>query len=150
MKWFLALVAAISLNAAEIGTVKTVYLLPMSSSLDQYLAMHLTSANVLQVVNDPKLADAILCDRVGATLDATLDELYHENQAPKKKDSLDDSDRPVSQPVTRAAGTIFLVDRKTRNVLWSDYDRPKTTSPADLNRAAMKIAIKLSKDVKGK
>jgi len=150
MKWYVALLAAaLTAQTAPIGDVKTVYLLPMSSSLDQYLAMHLTAGNVLQVVTDPKKADAILSDRIGATLDQKLDDLYGKSK-PKPKDSMDDSPQPVIQPVSRARGMIFLIDRKTRNVLWSVYERPKTTSPDDLNRAADKIAAKLSKDLKGK
>ena len=164
MKLFVALMAAglfgdagARAHAAAMGDVKTVYLLPMSSSLDQFLATHLTSANVLQVVTDPNKADAILCDRLGAPLDDKLNEIYGKaNPAPKDaKDSKDPKDpmadsRPVVQPVSHARGTIFLVDRKTRNVLWSVYDPPKTTSANDLNRIAEKITTKLAKDMKGK
>ena len=153
MKLCIALLAAaLAAQAAAIGDVKTVYVLPMSGSLDQYLAMHLTTANVVQVVTDPKKADAILSDHIGATLDEKLDDLYGTAKPkPKTKDALeDDSPQPVVQPISRARGMIFLIDRKTRDVLWSVYERPKTTSPDDLNRAADKIAVKLSKDLKGK
>ncbi|HLH41207.1 MAG TPA: hypothetical protein VKX39_18805 [Bryobacteraceae bacterium] len=144
------MIAALGAQAAGIGEVKTVYLLPMSSSLDQYLATHLTSGNVLQVVTDPKKADAILCDRIGATLDDKLNELYGKaNPEPDSKDLVDAS-RPVVQSISHARGTIFLIDRKTRNVLWSVYDPPKSTSPGDLNRAAGKITARLAKDLKGK
>lgn len=150
MKLYVALLAAVlGMQAAEIGEVKTVYLLPMSSALDQFLAMRLTSENVIQVVTDPKKADAILSDRIGPPLDEKLDQLYGKSNPPPKG-SADDSDKPVAQPVSKARGTVFLIDRKSRNVLWSFYDRPKTTSPDDLNRAAEKIASKLSKDLKGK
>lgn len=158
MKLFLALIAAaLGAHAAAVGDVKTVYLLPMSSSFDQFLATHLTSANVLQVVTDPNKADAILCDRIGAALDDKLNDLYGKtNPSPKdSKDSKDskgsmDDPQPVVQPVSHARGTIFLIDRKTRNVLWSTYDPPKTTSANDLNRIAEKITNKLAKDLKGK
>ena len=53
-------------------------------------------------------------------------------------------------PVSRARGTIFLIDRKTRNILWSVYERPKNTSPDEMNHVADKIAGKLGKDLKGK
>ncbi len=144
------MIAALGAQAAAIGEVKTVYLLPMSSSLDQYLATHLTSGNVLQVVTDPKKADAILCDRIGAALDDKLNELYgNANAAPDSK-NLMDAPRPVVQAISHARGTIFLIDRKTRNVLWSVYDPPKTTSPGDLNRTAEKISARLAKDLKAK
>jgi hypothetical protein len=156
MKMWIALLAvALGARAAEMAEVKTVYVLPMSSSLDQFVAMHLTTDHV-QVVTDPKRADAILCDRLGATLDDKLDELYGKTApAPVKKlDSdaakkgLSDDDKPAAQPVAHARGTVFLIDRRTRNVLWSFYERPKGFSPDDLNKAADRIAKELSKDLK--
>jgi hypothetical protein len=51
---------------------------------------------------------------------------------------------------TRSKGAVFLVDRKTRNVLWSDYVRPKSAQPDELNHVADKIAAQLEKDKKGK
>ena len=42
-------------------------------------------------------------------------------------------------------GTIFLVDAKSRQVLWSDYQKPpRTNSDHDLNRTAEEIAKKIS------
>lgn len=156
MKWYVALLAITLAQAAEIGEVKTVYVLPMSGSLDQFVAMHLTSANVLQVVTDPKRADAILCDRIGETLNDQLDGLFGKANPPEKKPADDskpflqvDADKPVVHPVSHSRGTIFLIDRKTRNVLWSAYEPPKSTSAGDLNRAAGKIATKLAKELKG-
>jgi hypothetical protein len=161
MKLYLAMLAAGMAAAAaggEIGGVKTVYVLPMSNALDQFLAIRLTTGNVLQVVTDPQKADAILTDHIGAGLDKQLDDLYgSKTPAPppppddsKDKDSMHDSARPVIQPISRARGTIFLIDRKSRNVAWSLYERPKNTSPDEINHVAEKIASKLSKDLKGK
>jgi hypothetical protein len=45
---------------------------------------------------------------------------------------------------------VFLVDRKTRNVIWSDYVRPKNAQPDELNHVADKIAAQLEKDKKVK
>lgn len=147
MRLFVALLAvALGARADDIGAVKTIYLLPMSSAFEQFLAMHLTSDSV-QVVTDPNKADAILCDRLGPTFEEKMDALYKKGAVPEHG-PLDDPDHPVSQPVSHARGTIFLVDRKTRNVLWSAYERPKSTSQDDLNRAAEKIASKLSKDLR--
>ena len=61
---------------AQVFGVKTVYLLPMAGGLDQYLALQLTSGGVLQVVTDPKKADAIFTDGIGARLEDSLSELY--------------------------------------------------------------------------
>lgn len=159
MKLYVAMLAAGIAGAAaggEIADVKTVYVLPMSNALDQFLAIRLTTGNVLQVVTDPQKADAILTDHLGAGLDKQLDNLYGAKTPPpppdesKDADSTHDSARPMVQPVSHARGTIFLIDRKTRNVSWSFYDRPKNTSPDEMNHVAEKIASKLSKDLKGK
>jgi hypothetical protein len=115
---------------------------------------------VLLVVTDPQKADVILSDRIGAGLDEKLDELYGGKPAPAKSNAASKSDnagksdndfsKPSSQPISHARGTVFLIDRKTRNVVWSLYERPKNTSPDELNHVAEKIAGKLSKDLKGK
>jgi hypothetical protein len=51
---------------------------------------------------------------------------------------------------TRSKGAVFLLDRKTHNVLWSDYVRPKSAQPDELNHAADRIAGRLEKDKRGK
>ncbi len=145
MKLFLlAAAAALALPAADLGEFKTVYLLPMSNGLDQFVAIKLTSGSVMQVVTDPAKADAILTDHIGTAFEQKLDELYGK----KAKD--EDSTRTGMQNASRGRGAIFLVDRKTRNVVWSVYERPKSSAPDDMNRAAEKIAQKLGKDRAGK
>ena len=77
MKLFCMLLAAsLSMAAAGLSDVKTVYLLPMSSGLDQHLAVSLTTGNVLQVVTDPGKADAIFTDTIGASFEDRLAELF--------------------------------------------------------------------------
>lgn len=49
---------------------------------------------------------------------------------------------------SRGRGTFFLVDRKTRNVLWSTYERPKNGSPDELNRTAERVVNDLKRDLK--
>jgi len=157
MKWF-CLFAALSVAHAgsevhpELMEVKTVYLLPMTYSLDQFLAIRLTKGGVLQVVTDPNLADAILSEHIGSGLEEQMKSLYGE----KKTDSADkDKDKATSfgGPMaggTRSKGAVFLVDRKTRNIIWSDYVRPKSAQPEELNHVADKIAGQLEKDKKVK
>src|SRR5437879_13910626 len=93
MKWFALLVAASLMpagaSAANLGDIKTVYLLPMSGGLDQYLAIRLTTGSILQVVTDPQKADAIFTDRIGSGLEETLDALYNEKSKDKDKDKDD-------------------------------------------------------------
>ncbi len=162
MKLYVAMLAAIAAQGAarpEIADVKTVYVLPMGNGLDQFLAIRLTAGNVLQVVTDPLKADAILSDQIGPALDGKIEDLYAPKTPPPDttKDSQKDSEKDPTNaapkriaPASRARGTIFLVDRKTRNVLWSLYVLPKNSSPNEMNRVAERIAGKLSKDLKGK
>jgi hypothetical protein len=154
MKRFLMTLAMLLLPAgvfsADMSSVKTVYLLPMSSGLDQYLAVRLTTASVLQVVADARNADAILTDHIGQSFEDRLDEMY--GAKPKSEDDKNGSTPEFVRPASGAhsRGAIFLVNRKTRDVLWSVYEQPKGTSPADLNRTADRIAEKLAKAIKGK
>lgn len=88
MKLYVAMLAAGIAGAAaggEIADVKTVYVLPMSNALDQFLAIRLTTGNVLQVVTDPQKADAILTDHLGAGLDKQLDNLYGAKTPPPRR-----------------------------------------------------------------
>ena len=162
MKLFLLLAASVMIARASnpaLNDVKAVYILPMSNGLDQYLAIRLTTGSTVQVVTDAQKADAILTDRIGAGFEQKLDELYRDKS---KKDTAKDSSKdssgsvqednakPVMQPLSRSKGTIFLVDRKTRNVLWSTYALPKSAAPDDMNRLADHIAARLEKDRKGK
>ncbi len=165
MKLFF-LVAAVGFAQAgeprpELAEVKTVYLLPMTYSMDQFLAIRLTKGGVLQVVTDPKKADAILSDHIGTALEEKMNSLYGEQKDVKSADGSDDKDKDKDQdkntfgggPMaggTRSKGAVFLVDAKTRNVLWSDYVRPKSSQPDELNHVADKIAAQLEKDKKGK
>jgi hypothetical protein len=160
MKLCVAILAAgmaMAASGPEIADVKTVYILPMSHGLDQFLAIRMTTGNILQVVTDAQKADAILSDRIGAPLDKQLDDLYAPKNPPpepskesKKDDMVGPPAKPMIQPGSHARGTIFLIDRKTRNILWSVYVLPKNTSPDEMNHVAEKIASHLSKDLKGK
>ena len=153
MKWFALLLAASLIPAgasgAGLGDVKTVYLLPMSGSLDQYLAIRLTTGSILQVVTDPQKADAIFTDRIGSGLEETLADLYNDKPKDQGKDEFG-AGKPNSPPITRGRGAIFLVDRKTRDVLWAASERPKNSSPEEVERAADRIAGKLARSLEGK
>jgi hypothetical protein len=98
----------------------------------------------MQVVTDPKKADAIFTDHIGTAFEQKLDELYGK----KQKD--EDSGRTGMQNAARGRGAIFMVDRQTRDVIWSAYERPKSSAPDDMSHTAEKIAQKLEKDRKGK
>jgi hypothetical protein len=161
------LVCGVSLAFAEtapqLQTVHTVYLLPMGSGLDQYLATRLTQMGLFQVVTDPQKADAIFTDNIGQGFEQKMQQLYPPPPDPKTedkekdKDNTDDKDKDLLgkpyQPFgsfSRGHGTVFLVNRQSRNVVWSIYWPVRSTRPDDVNRRADQIATKLRKDVRGK
>lgn len=155
MKRCQILIAAASLAwascafGADLHGVKTVYFLPMSGGLDQYLAVRLTSGGFLQVVTDPQKADALFTDHLGDAFEKSVDDLY--GAVPKTADS--NAASPAFARVgggQHSQGTFFLVDRKTRDVVWSDEESPKGTSPTEMRRIAERVSSRLSKAVKGK
>ena len=159
MKQFLLAVAALTMSmgvsAAGLGDIKTVYLLPMSSGMDQYLAQQLTAAAVLQVVTDPQKADAVLTDHVGETFEQSLADLY--GTKPPAGDKAAEPDEDKGAPFARSGmqgkrgrGTIFLVNRRSHDVLWSVYELPKDSRPEVLRRSAGRIAAKLARAIQGK
>ena len=166
---FLFLSGAV-LRAAELAAVHTVYLLPMGSSLDQYLANRLTSEHVFLVVTDPKLADAVFTDRIGAAFEEKLADLLApatptEKPAPSQPASSETSSPSARPPITetvnklsspaanssfgRGKGTIFLVDRKSKQVIWSVYEVPKGSAGPQLDKGALEIVSRLKRDLKG-
>ncbi|HZU28533.1 MAG TPA: hypothetical protein VFA04_23615 [Bryobacteraceae bacterium] len=138
--------AALAVNPALVA-VHTVYLLPMASGMDQFLAGRLTARGVLQVVADPQHADAVFTDHLGESFEDRMNELY---APPKKAEQASsnqyafDAPRPPVSSFSRGRGAFFLVDRKTRAVLWSIYEQPRGTRPQQLEYTADRIARELS------
>ena len=155
---------AVLLCAADLSSVHNVYLLKMPKGLDQYLANHITSEHVFQVVTDPKLADTIVTDQIGEKFEAKLDELYPppEVEKPAKPETDEKADSnplltdsvnklaSVSTSFGRAKGVVFLVDAKSKQVIWSSYDVPKDSSSRSLDRTALDIVNRLKRDLKKK
>lgn len=159
-----------ALMCADLANVRSLYVLPMSHGLDQYIANRLTNEHVFTIVTDPKLADAVLTDRVGTGLQAKLDDLLQpaatekpqpkadtkdKEDSPKGSGSLAESMSQTSRPadsssIGRSKGTIFLVDTKSRQVVWSAYDLPKDTSSKELDRTASDIVSRIKKDLNPK
>jgi len=152
-------------RAASLGEVKSVYLFPMSNGLDQYLADRLTRDHVLQVVTDPKAADAVITDKLGAGFESLLLKARPELKPPpppkpaKKGDADKDADKdadvekkdeeapmPPSSFHT-ARGTVFLVHAKSQQVVWSAYQKPGRKSSQDMERTASRISKLLEKDL---
>lgn len=145
MKMVVFLAALAVASAQDLGTIRTVYLLPMSGGVDQYLAVQLTSTHIFQVVTDPQKADAIFTDRIGLNFEQALHELRGEEKAPPEEAA--NYDRPAMAPLSRGKGSFFLVDHKSHNVLWSTYVPHKDNSASTLNRMAEKIVDQLGKDL---
>ena len=132
--------------------VRSVYLLPMGSALDQYLANRLTSSGTFVIVTDPLKADSIVTDNIGPTLQEKLDELYLPKPEPDEKESDDALAKPTARLTSfaRGRGTIFIVDRNTRSVVWSTYLPAKSGRPDELDRRAREIVKRIQGDLKVK
>ncbi|HYL78687.1 MAG TPA: hypothetical protein VEU96_31135 [Bryobacteraceae bacterium] len=164
MKLFCALaLLGGSLTAAvnpQLKQVTKVYILSMTGGMDQYLANNLTRMGVFQVVTDPQSADAIITDRLGEPFENKLKDLYPPPPAPKKdeksaKDKDDKTDMTGGQQFRvssfgRGKGTFFIVDRNTRNVLWSTYAPPKDTTTGELSKTAERVIKRLKSDLADK
>ena len=133
---------------ADVTGVKAVYLLPMTGGLDQYLANRLTGDQVFRVVTDPKLADAIFTDHLGDAFERQLTVLYPPTEATDEKD--DNKPQPHPSAFGRGKGTIFLVDLKSRAVIWSGYEGRIGSTPGLLDRTAGRIVQQIKKQQKGK
>ena len=155
----------------QLMQVSKVYILPMSGGMDQYLANNLTTMGVFQVVTDPQKADAIITDRLGEPFENKLKDLYpppppppkvkeEKDEKDKDKDSKADKDKKDEgadlsgtfrvSSFGRGKGTFFIVDRASRNVVWSTYAPPKDTSQAELSKTATRVIKRLKDDLADK
>jgi hypothetical protein len=155
--------------AADLANVHTVYVLKMAKGLDQFLANRLTSDHVFQIVTDPKLADAVFTDQIGEGFQMKLEEMFPTPESakpappPKKPEKTEDEANPLmgdtvnklSNPGAnssfgRAKGTVFLVDAKSRQVVWSAYQPAKGGAPKEMDRTANDIVIRIKRDLNPK
>lgn len=164
MKLVPLLFAGVAVFAADLSQVHTVYILQMPAGLDQHIANRLTDGRVLQVVTDPKQADAVLTDRLGPAFEDRMKELYPPpapaKPKPEEKATTDNLAAAVGETSAQMArptgsfgggkGTVFLVSVKTRQVLWSIYEKPKDSRPATLERTAGRISSELKKSIGAK
>jgi hypothetical protein len=139
MKRFLLFLALAAAVPAQTAALHQVYLLPMANGLDQYLANQITRGKIAQIVTDPKVADLIMTDRLGEGFEQKLAEL---RPSEEKKTAASDSVHNAFRS-SAARGTLFLVDIKSRQVVWSDHEKPPAASDSSLNRDAARVAKKL-------
>jgi hypothetical protein len=128
-------------EAALSPRFRTVYILDMPNGLEQYLASRLTSGRVLWVVLEPASADAVLTDRLDDTFWTWLARCYPPPAGASR--STDTASRRESQAAAKHSGTVFLVDPRSRVVLWSTYDRARSEAPDEMDRTAARIANQL-------
>jgi hypothetical protein len=132
--------------SAGVAEVQSVYLLPMPGGLDQYLANRLSG--MFKVVTDPKLADAVFTSQLGEVFEQQLAKLYPPPAAPgvEPLDPDKDGRREAKQSTFgRGKGTIFLVDVKSRAVIWSGYQKSDGSTPETLDRTATRIVQQIKK-----
>jgi hypothetical protein len=155
---------------AQLESVHSVYLLPMAKGLDQYLANRLTNEHLFQVVTDPKRADAIFTDHIGATFEERLADILPSPEAVSKP-APPPTEEQEAQPQARllptetvnklanpasvgnfgrGKGNVFLVDPKTHEVLWSAYQPPKSSSNDEMDRTASDIVSRIKRALKPK
>ena len=154
--------------ATDLAGVHTVYVLKMSRGLDQFLASRLTEDHIFQVVTDPKQADAVFTDQIGEGFETKLEDLFPSPDTakpappPKEEKSgdetspfLGDTVNKLSNPASassfgRGRGTVFLVDAKSRRVIWSVFEPARSSAPKDMDRTASDIVNRLKHQLKGK
>jgi hypothetical protein len=165
----LCLLAASAALPAGLDSVRTVYFLPMSNGLDQYMANRLAAEKLFEVVTDPKLADAVFTDQIGQSFERRLEELLPPEKPPvaedKEADKQDKDGKEASgkeslpagsarmgegyatrlSTFSRGKGNVFLVDLKSRRVIWSAFERPRPTSPDQLDKTSGQIITRLKK-----
>lgn len=136
--------------------VKSVYILRMGNGLDQLLASELTKHGVYTVTTDAQKADALFTDSLGEGFEKKYGELYAPSAPPKvEKKEEEKKDLLSGEPVQRLGnsswgrgrGTIFLVERKSRNLLWSMNRQPKNGATKEMAGQARKIVEQLKKDL---
>ncbi len=150
---------------ADLASVRKVYFLPMSNGLDQYLANRVTSESLFDVVTDPKLADAVFTDQIGMGFEHRMEALLPPEEPPAaegKDEKAEKSEKGDSgaeertgkigegytarfSTFSRGKGNVFLVDLKSRHVVWSVFQRPKQGSPEELDKTSTAIVSQLKK-----
>jgi hypothetical protein len=164
--------SAAVLCAAELASVHAVYVMPMSHGMDQFLVNRLTNSGLFQMVADPKLADTIFTDGTGDAFRAKLEEISPtpkplveapEKDAKAEKDDKSGKDEkagkdakkfrsednlpPPPSTFGRGKGTFFLVNAKSRTVVWSTFEPSVGSAAKELDRTATDIVSRLKKDM---
>jgi hypothetical protein len=141
----------------ELAQVRTVYLMPMGNGLDQFLAHQLTRHGVFKVTTDPAKADAFFSDVVGLGFENRLAELLpkveEKSEEPESRESKrkkeEEAEAAQARVLTfgRSKGNVFLIDGRTRQVLWTAFDIPKNTRSEQIHKMSERLVARLRKDL---
>lgn len=121
----------------------------MEAALDQYVAEQAQASGVLSVTVDPLLAKSIMTDRIDADFLAAMDDLFPiegRDEPEAESESVEEGalrKKVYNRPKGRSHGTIFLVDVKTRRVLWSTFIGQYERSPKALHSEAQTVVKRL-------
>ena len=148
---------------SQLSRVRSVYIWPMYDSFDQYLAEQIAEEDVFEVVVDPKLASAVLTDRIDAPFLEALEEFFplqepdeaEQDEAEEEEESASADSieagvqlrRPANRALSRPKGTLFLVDVSSRRVLWSTFLKEFQPSPNKLHGQARDVVVRLKKQL---
>ena len=159
-RFLLLLCFATVAQAQMLSNSGPVYFWPMTSAFDQYLAQEASSGGTLNVTVDPKNASAVMTDRIDGKFLEGMDEIFPQPEPEEEKveegeeepssDSIEGDfrlQRPANLPVGRPRGTLFLVDVKTRSVLWSTFLKEFDATPNRLQREARAVIEKLKQEL---
>jgi len=149
---FLALaLLAVPLGQAQLRDAQPVYFWPMQHAFDQYLAEAVHGADALTVTVDPKLAGAIMTERIDAPFLQAMEELFPSEKQAEATEENDQSiegdfamQRTKNRPQARPRGTLFLVDVKTRRVIWSTYLGELEQDSKDLHKEALRVVEEIA------
>ena len=136
---------------------RTVYILEMANGLDQHLSNRLTSGRVMWVVLEPTSADAVFTESLDDAFWSWLSRTYpRTGGAAAKTAGANGTETDLAAPEDRGPrvdkpagvnfkrmGMVFLVDPRTRVVLWSAWENPKNPSAVELGHSAERIANQL-------
>ena len=105
----------------------------------------------------PKPPKPAKTDAAKADADKTADKPKTDSETTTDKDQTKSNDllsgmaaTAIGQPPSsfgRGKGTLFIVDRRSRAVLWSVYDRPRDMRPDTLDKTAGQIVRRLKRDL---
>ena len=152
---FIALaLLAVPLGQAQLRDAQPVYFWPMQHAFDQYLAEAVNGADALSVTFDPKMASSIMTERIDATFLQAIEEIFPSEEAKteEKDDSIEgdfEVSRSKNRPQARPRGTLFLVDVKTRRVIWSTYLGELDPEPKALHKEALRVVEEIAARVAG-